>query len=220
MSDFNEESTSDSLENHKESKVIRTKLDDEIIKWNVADEFQHLSPEEHASLYTSIADKAAIACLNLSGDTNIGVMIRTAALMGIGRCYILGRRKYDRRSSVGTSHHIPLERIYAMRGKHNDEFDVPTMLEYIASLQKEYKLVFIEQVPGAYNCTEISTRKADGRLPPNTMFIFGNEAVGLPKELLNLPSADYCVIKQRGIGRSLTVSVACGIILAEWRRDS
>jgi tRNA G18 (ribose-2'-O)-methylase SpoU len=94
------------------------------------------------------------------------------------------------------------------------------MLEYIASLQKEYKLVFIEQVPGAYNCTEISTRKADGRLPPNTMFIFGNEAVGLPKELLNLPSADYCVIKQRGIGRSLTVSVACGIILAEWRRDS
>lgn len=69
----------------KETDVVRTNLDDEIIKWNVADEFQHLSPEEPSSLYTSIADKSAIACLNLSGDTNIGVMIRTAALMG-GNC--------------------------------------------------------------------------------------------------------------------------------------
>lgn len=203
-----------------ESMVVRTGLDDKFIKWNVANEFQHIRPEEHASLYTSIADQSAIACLNLSGDTNIGVMIRTAAIMGIGSCYILGRRKYDRRSSVGTNHHIPLERIYAMCGKNKDEFDVPTMISYFTELQKKYKLVFVEQVPEAYQHTEISTRKADGRLPSNTMFIFGNEAVGLPKELINFPSSDYCVIKQRGIGCSLTVSVACGMILSEWRRDS
>jgi tRNA G18 (ribose-2'-O)-methylase SpoU len=199
---------------------VRVTLDDKVIKWNVADEFQHLSPHEFKELYVKVSDKAAIACLNLSGDTNIGVMIRTAAIMGIGHCYILGRRKYDRRSSVGTNHHIPLERIYVMQGKNSSEFDIPTMVTYFTELQKQYKLVFVEQVPNAYNYTEISIRKADGRLPPNTMFIFGNEATGLPAELHKFPNADYCAIKQYGIGRSLTVSVACGIILAEWRRNS
>lgn len=216
--DRNEDHTTDHTED--DSKVHQAPLDDEIVKWNVADEFQHLSPTEHAALYASTADRSAVGCLNLSGDTNIGVMIRTAAIFGIGEFYILGRRKYDRRSSVGTSHHIPLNRIYTMKQHNSDELDLPATIDVLTNLQKKYKLVFVEQVPTAYNYTEISVRKADGRLPPNTMFLFGNEAKGFPKELHDFPSADYCVIPQRGIGRSLTVSVACGIVLAEWRRDS
>ncbi len=48
-------------------------------KWNVAAEFQHLDPSEHLSLYESVSDQSAVACINLSGDINIGMMIRTAA---------------------------------------------------------------------------------------------------------------------------------------------
>lgn len=199
---------------------MQTTLSDEIQKWNLADEFQHLDPAYHKTLYTSVADQAAVACINLSGDTNIGYMIRTAAQFGIGSFHVLGRRRYDRRSSVGTQNHIPLERIYAMKGLHSTELDVPTVVEALRELQQTYKLVFIEQVPEAYPYYEISTRKADGRLPNNTLFLFGNEAEGFPKELYNFPSADYCIIPQRGIGRSLNVAVACGIILAEWRRLS
>ncbi len=188
-------------------------------KWNVAAEFQHLDPSEHLSLYESVSDQSAVACINLSGDINIGMMIRTAAQFGIGSFHILGRRKYDRRTTVGTHCHIPMEKIFAMKGDVNEELDVSTLTNALLELQKTYKLVFVEQVPTAYNYTEISTRKADGRLPAKTIFLFGSESDGIPAELHDLPGADYCVIKQRGIGRSLNVSVACGIVLAEWRRN-
>ncbi len=188
-------------------------------KWNVATEFQHLSPDTHHDLYSSIADQSAVACINLSGEINIGMMIRTAAQFGIGHFYIMGRRKYDRRTSVGTHCHIPIERIYTLKGAHSDELDVPTLKDVLVDLQKNYKLVFIEQLPHAYNYTEISQRKSDGRLHPKTLFIFGSESDGIPAELHNLPDADYCIIKQRGIGRNLNVGIACGIILSEWRRN-
>ncbi len=188
-------------------------------KWNVANDYQHLNAEEHSELYKSVADQSALACINLSGDLNIGMMIRSASLFGIGQVYIIGRRKYDRRSSVGTHCHIPTERVYSMQGVNSEEVDVSTLTTILTELQKTFKLVFIEQLPHAYNYTEISIRKADGRLPPNTLFVFGSEASGLPQELHNMPNADYCIIHQRGIGRSLNVAVACGIILSEWRRN-
>lgn len=189
------------------------------IKWNVADEHQHLESVEHKELYSSIADQSAVACLNLSGDMNVGIMIRTAAIMGIGNFYILGRRKYDRRTTVGTHNHIPVERFYALKSIDSDEFDIPTMLSFFSEIQKKYKVVFVEQTPSAYNYTDISILKKSGKLPPNTMFVFGNESTGLPQELLKLSSADYCMIKQYGIGRSLNVAVACGIVLAEWKKE-
>lgn len=202
----------------RDSSVELCTLSDDHVKWNVADEFQHLSPEEHQLIYSCVADKSAVACINLSGDSNIGVMIRTAAIFGIGEFYILGRRKYDRRSTVGTHHHIPLTRIHTMKQKKSDELDVYALTNILTKLQEKYKIVFVEQHPAAYPYTDLYERKLTGQLPENTLFVFGNESYGIPKELYNLPNVDCCVIPQYGIGRSLTVSVACGIILAEWKR--
>jgi len=71
-------------------------------KYNVKDALSHLGVKALADLYTSsIADEVQVICLNLSGDINIGGIIRTASLFGVGKVHLLGRKRYDKRGAVG-----------------------------------------------------------------------------------------------------------------------
>lgn len=183
-------------------------------RWNVQDSLQHLSPDEIRAYYIDHASPVAVGCLNLSGDINIGMMIRTSALFGVGHFYILGKKQFDRRSSVGSHHHMPLERVYAMKGRDNEYLDTDTARATLIELQQKFTLVFIEQSERSIKLRDIHEIKTEH--PP--MFIFGSESEGIPQCLLDL-SDTYCVeIKQPGVGRSFNVSTACGMVLYEWFR--
>lgn len=182
--------------------------------WNVRTDLQHMSPDEIKTLYSEHSNSVAVGCLNLSGDINIGIMMRTASLFAVGRFYILGRKYYDRRSSVGTQHHIPVERIYVMKGRDNEFLDEDSALETLISLQQHYTIVFVEQSPQSVPLKEIHS--IPFKNPP--LFLFGSESNGIPPKLLGLPNTHCVVIPQPGIGRSHNVSIACGIVLYEWFR--
>lgn len=182
--------------------------------WNVRTDLQHMSPEEIKTLYAEHSNSVTVGCLNLSGDTNIGVMMRTASLFAVGRFYILGRKYYDRRSSVGTQHHIPVERIYMMKGRDNEFLDEESTLETLTALQQHYTIVFVEQSPKSVPLRDIHSIPMKN--PP--LFLFGSESDGIPPKLLDLPNTHCVVIPQPGIGRSHNVSIACGMVLYEWFR--
>jgi len=182
--------------------------------WNVVDDLQHMDPRQIKDEYTKIASPVAVACLNLSGDMNIGTMMRTSSLFGVGKFLMLGRKFYDRRSSVGTQHHIPHDRIYMMKGKDKDELDEDALLEILHEYQQKYTIVFVDQHATSVPLTQLHTLKFDK--PP--MFVFGSESNGIPSRILQLDNTYSVVIPQQGLGRSHNVAIACGIVLYEWFR--
>jgi tRNA G18 (ribose-2'-O)-methylase SpoU len=184
-------------------------------KWNVADEYQHLTPAEISALYEAKSDTTAVACINLGSDANIGLIIRTSAIYNVGKLYVLGRRKYDKRSTVGTEHHIPVERCFTMTGANAEQLDIAETIDRLIEFQKTYTIIFIEQMPGSYPVTAIKSIPMSK--PP--MFVFGSESYGIPEDILALPESFCVTIPQFGIGRSLNVSIACGIVLYEWNRS-
>ena len=183
--------------------------------YNVKKEFQELSADELKIEYDKIASPVAVGCLNLSGDINIGMMLRTSSLFGVGKFYILGRKRYDRRSSVGTQHHIPVELIRAVKGRDNELLDEEAIFQILLELQESYTIVLVEQTPQSIRPSQL--KRIEMSKPP--LFLFGNEAEGIPKRVLEMANIICVEIPQRGIGRSLNVSTACGIILYEWFRD-
>lgn len=101
---------------------------------NVVDAMQNMTLSEINDVYVKTSNKAAVACLNLSGDINIGMMIRTASLFGLEKFFIMGRKVYDKRTSVGCHKHIPMEFVRATTGHHSEFLDEKTAADKIVEL--------------------------------------------------------------------------------------
>lgn len=182
------------------------------VGWNVADEYQHKSPDEIQKLYMDKARPYAVGIINLAGDINVGTIMRTSFSYLCGQFYVLGRRSYDRRSSVGLQNYIPCERIHAMKGVHNDELDTEKLIQELELLREKYQLCFVEE-------KGVSFRQMKGMLtqkkPP--LFLFGNETTGIPAQVLQaFPDCPVFSIFPPGIGRSLNVAVSAGIVLEHY----
>src|SRR5205085_7526881 len=88
---------------------------------------------------------AAVCCLNLKGDNNLGMIIRTASNFGMSKVIILGRRNYDRRTTVGMHNYIAIDRISATNGSHSENLDLDAILDMMKRWSRHYTLIFIEQ---------------------------------------------------------------------------
>jgi tRNA G18 (ribose-2'-O)-methylase SpoU len=184
------------------------------VKYNVRDEIQHMTAKEIYDEYTKNANSCAVACLNLQGNLNTGTMIRTSTIYNIGKFFILGRTSFDSRSAVGTNHHMPVEKHFALTGTYNEFFNDNEIINILTELQNKYAIIFIEQHPNSMNIKYIKNTLAK---PP--LFVFGNESTGIPKKIMEMPNTIICEIEQPGTCRSFNVSTACGIILYEYFRD-
>lgn len=187
------------------------------ILYNVKNEYQDLSSDEIKNQYSSMANNHAVACLNLTSDTNIGLIIRTSSLFEIGKVFVMGRRRYDKRSSVGTHHMIPIERYPCAIGVHNEFLDIDKVTQKLVELSQTYCIVFIEQTSSAISIYDF---KKHISFTKPILFVVGTESEGIPIEVLNNPKImGLCVyIPQGGVGRSHNVSIALGIVLYEFFR--
>jgi tRNA G18 (ribose-2'-O)-methylase SpoU len=109
------------------------------------------------------------------------------------RCvYYLGSKHYDRRGTVGTHH-------------YTDVIHLKTREELI-KLKEDYTIVGVENsISGAISLDKFEW--AD-----NTLFIFGEEGVGITPETLAICDS-FVYIQQYGSVRSLNAGVAAGIIM-------
>lgn len=186
------------------------------VRLNVRDEMQKMDPDDIKSEYIKTSTDVEVAGINLSGDLNIGMMIRTASLFGVGGFNIIGRKRYDRRTTVGTHNYIPMRFYTATTGHQNEFLDEEKIIEALKDLGKIRTLVFLEQggTPLFGFKSTLPTEK-----PP--LFIVGNEGDGIPQGVMDaFPDAFKIEIPQRGVGRSHNVSIALALMLGEYFRDS
>lgn len=171
------------------------------VSFNVVDELQGAPLEDIKRVARETSLPFAVAIANITGDLNTGMLIRTACVFGASQIYIFGRRKYDRRSTVGAHHYVPIESYPNVPDEHAP-FNWDNMLQLIRV--NGWTPVIIEQGGAPLSVLD--------HLPtPPPCLVFGPEDSGIPASVCE---SEVCyTIYQPGILRSLNVAVAAGIAM-------
>ena len=77
---------------------------------NIRDDLKNIPDDTIKHLTDSDRLPFSIALVNLTGDLNIGVCIRSAVLLGAKRVLVIGRNRIDKRSFVGADNWIDIHK--------------------------------------------------------------------------------------------------------------
>lgn len=170
---------------------------------NVHDHLKPLTVDAIKENYKDNCHTAAIGMTHISGDFNLGNVIRSGNFFGFKEAfYVGGSKQYDRRSTVGTHHYIPTTFIR-------------TEEEFISTINGKYSLVCVENNIPKYKGKTFSVFEdcAFGELDYPPLFLFGEEQLGLSEYILD-NSTIVITIPSFGTVRSLNVGSAAAIIMA------
>lgn len=171
------------------------------IKWNVHTPFQSLGPKKASAVAEALAIPCHLMLLNLDGNMNIAMSIRTAAVLGCSDVWIVGRRRYDARPEVGAKNYI---RVHKCESVSADFFAEQGLTPFL-----------VEQGGTPLEDMNFKTHIRANETP---CFIMGSESHGLPAEWLARPYPRL-TISQYGLVRSLNVSIAASLILYEYLKQ-
>ncbi len=196
--------------NYKE--LVAESMDDAAF-WNVHDALKNRTLTELQDIQRGHTLPFAVCALSLTGDLNVGMIARTACIFGAQEFIVFGRRKYDKRSTVGAQNYMPIHRI--------DGFDEGTTFSstkfYDTMRLHRLTPIFVEQGGDTLDAIVLTTgwKKYHAMyVQPGTApcLVFGNENEGIPEDLM-LPGYARVSIDQRGVLRSLNVSAAAAILI-------
>ena len=173
---------------------------DSVQKFNVHTCFQTQPLEKLKEISKSFTTNVHIMLLNTDGNMNIAMTIRTAAVMGCAKVWIIGKRSYDARPEVGSKHYIEIEKI--------DSIHPSTFFK-----EKNIQPVVLEQ--GGIALEEYSFKPYFSK---TICFIIGSESKGIPSDFL---TQDFPIvtISQYGLIRSLNMSIAGGMVIYEYLKQ-
>ncbi len=169
--------------------------------WNVRDDLKDLKKEEIQEIAKESTLPFAVLALNVTGELNIGMIMRTACLMGAELFIIYGHPKIDGRSTVGAHNWLNIKIVDA-RIPNSIELDYTKLYPTLAELN--YQPIF-------FDTGGISINDLDMKSILKPCLIFGNEGLGIPKEVIQ--NNTIVTIPQRGVLRSLNVSNAASIAI-------
>lgn len=184
-------------------------MGEDTTRFNVQTNLQGLPFKDLVEMNAKSRLPYAVCVLNLNGDLNTGIIIRTANLMGAERVIVFGRRKYDRRSAVGTQNYIDIDQI---EGFEEDGVTLSISKFEAAMKQFDYDPIFIENSENAFDIQAISAFVEQKKL----CLVFGNESDGIPNNFLQ--TGMNFTIPQRGIIRCMNVSTAASIAMWEMQK--
>jgi tRNA G18 (ribose-2'-O)-methylase SpoU len=172
--------------------------------FNVKDEYKHLSVEELKKIQESHALPFRVCALNVEGDLNVGMMARSAALLGVEKFYVFGRRKIDRRSLVGAQNYLPIERVEGLDADGNVDHD-----KFVEFCEKENLYPVLLEHGGNFIDSIRWTKLAPAG--KTLCLVFGNESNGFPESFRK----KYFTVSiyQFGVLRSFNVAAAAGIAM-------
>ena len=188
--------------------------------FNVADQFKGNSIEENIAICEGDRLSFSVGAINVTGDLNLGIMIRTASLLGADNFYTFGRKKYDKRSTVGAHNYINM-----VQYPYDNPLDCgEELLRDLTKLQERHMIIVCEQNGSplhpetfsgnarTYQPWANATRERYQEAHP--LFLFGSESYGIPQPAIDMvPPVQRISIPQRGVLRSFNVSTAMSIIL-------
>ena len=182
---------------------------------NVHDHLKGLSVEELQDISRTDRLPWHTLCLNVTGDLNVGTMIRTSHCMGAKSVIVFGRQKIDNRSLVGAANYITVEKIPGV----DNEFNL-----IATDLANELRCrnllpIFVEAGGTPFNEIDWKTKLTVATEHNYEIcLVMGNETNGIPADILALQSefveSEVISIPQKGVIRSLNVAVAHAMIVS------
>lgn len=168
-------------------------------KRNVIDRYKNWPTESIKRDLQRTANPFAVCMEHWQGDFNISTLIRNANAFNAEKVYYLGKKRYDRRGTVGTHHYVDLA--YLDNG-----------ISELEKLKNKYTIVAIDNnIPNTTKLNQFDW--LDLQKPP--LMLFGEEGVGLTEKAISI--ADYAVeIPQFGSVRSLNVGTSSGILMYDY----
>ena len=169
---------------------------------NVIDSLKNLSVQEIKENYLNHAINASVGMINIEGDFNFSTMIRNANFFGFKSVHYIGKKKWNKRGSVGTYHYTPIYH-------HKDE------TTFINQCLKRSIIAVENNIPNYFNKT-INLFEYTFKDIIDPIFLFGSENMGLPDSILEL-SDKILTIPNYGSVRSLNVGTTSGIVMSFYR---
>jgi 23S rRNA (guanosine2251-2'-O)-methyltransferase len=173
---------------------------DGVKKFNVHTCFQTNPLEKLKQISKAFTTNVHIMLLNTDGNMNIAMTIRTAAVMGCSKIWIVGKRSYDARPEVGAKHYIEIEKF--------DSIDPSTFFT-----ERDIQPVILEQ--GGIPLEEYSFKPYFSK---TICFVIGSESKGIPSDFLT-QGFPIVTISQYGLIRSLNMSIAGGMVIYEYLKQ-
>jgi tRNA G18 (ribose-2'-O)-methylase SpoU len=167
------------------------------VNWNVRDELKGSSLDSIKSARRVLP--YSVGLINVNGELNIGMSMRSAEIFGAREFFIFGKQKYDKRSTVGAQNYIQTSK-YPLEEVH------PGIWGY-------YLPIFIET--GGKKLNDVALHDIQDKTNEKftmPMFIFGSESEGIPQYLLDSHPENIYTIPQLGVLRSLNVSAAVACV--------
>ncbi len=172
---------------------------------NVIDSLKDLSVPDIANYCHSKSIMASVAMINIGGDFNLSTMIRNANFFGFRSVHYVGKKKWDKRGSVGTHHYTPI-----YHHKDEDQFLIQCSGRKVIAVENNIP----EYADKTVNLFEYGFDTNIHNSQP--MFIFGEEKRGLSNLILD--RADIILtIPNYGSVRSLNVGTTSGIVMGIYR---
>lgn len=172
---------------------LQLKEDD---KRNIQDKYRWW---DHADIVSDLEGKRSgllTIFMNVAGDFNISSGIRNNLWFNTAGAYICGKKRYDRRGTVGSHHYIPVD--------HNESVEV-----LIGELrEKGYRIIAAEISDDAVPLTTYAWAE-------KSVVIFGEESNGLDAHTLSLVD-DIVYVPGNGSIRSLNVATTSGIFIYDY----
>lgn len=141
-------------------------------------------------------------CMNLTNDFNKATVVRNSNGFLGSAVIMAGRKKYDKRGTVGTHHYEHVE--------HAED-----VAPVIARYREDGYTIFAVDNNDDY--TPVSLWETT--FPEKSVFIYGEEMLGLSDDVIAL--CDHMVyIPMFGSVRSLNVGTASGIVMNEYSRQN
>lgn len=163
---------------------------------NVIDEYKDLSEEEIKLKIKENSLPFSLCLQNWSGDFNVAAAIRSGNSFGANKIFYVGKKKIDRRATVGVLHYSDVRHF--------------STVEELVCLKQQYTFVAIENNVASVEMTNFVWPT---KLPP--MIIMGEENSGITSDLLSL--ADYVVsIPSRGSVRSMNCAAAAAVAMWDY----
>lgn len=169
---------------------------------NVRDEFKDIldTVAIRASLAERRSDLINVA-MNLTSDFNKGTIIRTANAMLVRETWLVGKKKFDPRGTVGTHHYETI--------KHHEDWSF--VRDYLRS--EGYTIFAVDNIdsfePKVF---------WDVEFPAKSAFVYGEENAGLSADVIE-DCDDMIYIPMQGSVRSLNAATAAAIVMSEYSRQ-
>jgi tRNA G18 (ribose-2'-O)-methylase SpoU len=169
---------------------------------NVIDSLKNLAVEDIANICAKNSIPASVAMVNIGGDFNLSTMVRNANFFGFRSVHYIGKKKWDKRGSVGTHH-------YTQMYHHKDEES------FLLRLYGRTIIAIENNIP-EYDDKTVNLFDYNFEDSIDPIFVFGEESKGLSSLILDRSNI-ILTIPNYGSVRSLNVGTTSGIVMGIYR---